>query len=136
MHAITTNCKDKTPLEVLSRYRNLWVIEESFRINKSNLKIRPIFHRKQNRIESHIAICFMVYAIMRVAQVELKSKGINLSVASIKEAITDVQASLLCDTKTGIMYKMLSAIPVEAEEIYKVFNVKLGLSQIEKLAEV
>jgi Transposase DDE domain len=134
MHAIITSCKDRTPMEVLSRYRNLWVIEESFRINKTDLKVRPVYHRKQSRIESHLAICFIVYTIMRVAQAKLKRAGVNMSVACIKEAITDVQASLLCDSQTGVMYKMLSAIPEEAEIIYDVFNVKRGLSQITELS--
>ena len=134
MHAIITNCKEQTPLEILSRYRNLWVIEESFRINKTNLKIRPVYHRKQSRIESHIAICFIVYTIMRVAQAKLKRAGVDMSVACIKEAITDVQASILCDCKTGLMYKMLSAIPAEAEVIYDVFKVQCGMSQITEYA--
>lgn len=73
---------------------------------------------------------------MRVAQIKLKKKGVYLSIASIKEAITDVQASLLCDVKTGLIYKVLSAIPKEAEMIYDAFGIKQGLSQVHEFQAV
>lgn len=50
--------------EVLENFSNLWFIERAFRMNKGDLRARPIFHRLHNRIEAHICICFTAYTIM------------------------------------------------------------------------
>ncbi|OFZ12192.1 MAG: hypothetical protein A2Z20_11270, partial [Bdellovibrionales bacterium RBG_16_40_8] len=61
IHGVITNYakNDKTPQEILERYKGLWKIEEVFRINKNDLRMRPIYHRKPERIRAHILICFM-----------------------------------------------------------------------------
>jgi transposase len=53
-----------TAEEVIANYRNLWFIERAFRMNKTDLEVRPIYHRLHNRIEAHICICFTAYSIM------------------------------------------------------------------------
>ena len=45
--------------EVIDEYNNLWKIEKAFRISKTDLKIRPIYHRLRERIEAHICISFV-----------------------------------------------------------------------------
>ena len=45
-----TNHKDLKPIEIISQYKNLWQIEETFRISKHNLKFRPIYHHSSKRI--------------------------------------------------------------------------------------
>ncbi len=58
-----TNNKDLKDKEVVSIYRLLWKIEERFRILKSNLHLRPIYHWKKERIEGHIFVCFLALYI-------------------------------------------------------------------------
>jgi len=53
-----------TAEDVITNYRNLWYIERAFRMNKTDLEVRPIYHRLHNRIEAHICICFTAYTIM------------------------------------------------------------------------
>jgi transposase len=43
--------------EVIGQYSQLWQVEKAFRISKTDLRIRPIYHRLKNRIEAHICIC-------------------------------------------------------------------------------
>jgi len=60
MHGVITNIKDEDPSNILMRYAQLWIIEDSFRVNKHLLKMRPIFHWKPQRIHaliSRYAIC-------------------------------------------------------------------------------
>jgi len=40
--------------DVIANYKNLWHIERAFRMSKTDLRIRPIYHRLRNRIEAHI----------------------------------------------------------------------------------
>ncbi|GHT34691.1 hypothetical protein AGMMS49574_22580 [Bacteroidia bacterium] len=50
--------------KVIENYQNLFLIERAFRMNKTDLEMRPIYHRLRNRIEGHICICFTAYTIM------------------------------------------------------------------------
>ena len=58
-----TNSKIKDK-EIVENYRNLSFIERAFRMNKTDLAIRPIYHRLFNRIEAHVCICFTAYTIL------------------------------------------------------------------------
>jgi transposase len=65
--------------EVIENYRQLWKIENAFRISKTDLRIRPIYHRLRNRIEAHICIAFCAYKIYKELQRQLKDKLLNIS---------------------------------------------------------
>ena len=82
---------------VLSSYSNLWFIERAFRMNKGDLRARPIFHRLHNRIEAHICICFMAYTIMLELERMLKAA---------KSEITIYQAAQLTKTMYQLNYQM------------------------------
>ncbi len=47
--------------EIIDNYNHLWKIEKAFRIAKTDLKIRPVYHQLQRRIEAHICIAFVAY---------------------------------------------------------------------------
>lgn len=65
--------------EIIENYQHLWQIEKAFRIAKTDLKIRPIYHRAQRRIEAHICIAFSAYKIYKELERQLKDKGTTLS---------------------------------------------------------
>ena len=67
--------KDK----VIEQYGNLWKIEKAFRISKTDLRIRPIYHRLKHPIEAHICIAFCAYKIYKELERQLKSKEPKLS---------------------------------------------------------
>lgn len=75
-----TNLSDKLLIE---RYKDLWRIEQSFRISKSDLEVRPIFHRKKKAIESHILIVFTALCMIRVIEMEKKQ--------SIRKVVDDLK---------------------------------------------
>jgi len=69
--------------KVVENYKNLWHIEKAFRMSKTDLRIRPIYHRLKNRIEAHICIAFTAYSIYKeLERVLYKDK----STLSIKKA--------------------------------------------------
>jgi transposase len=65
--------------EIIENYGHLWKIEKAFRISKHDLKIRPIYHRIQRRIEAHITINFAAYKIYKELERQLKEKKSKLS---------------------------------------------------------
>ncbi len=86
-HGVITNLEDKSAAEVLERYRGLWKIEQAFRINKTDLKMRPIFHWKSERIKAHIGICFLAYAIVCRVNKLIKENQLEFSFLDLKSAI-------------------------------------------------
>jgi hypothetical protein len=61
-------CPDGTPVTadfVIGSYHELWNIEKSFRMSKSDLQARPIYHRKRDSIEAHLTIVFAALAVSR-----------------------------------------------------------------------
>jgi len=80
-----TNTALSSP-EVVENYNNLWKIEKAFRISKTDLRIRPIYHRLRDRIEAHICISFMAYLIYK----ELERMLAQQSEISIKQAINNI----------------------------------------------
>jgi transposase len=64
---------------VIEQYGNLWKIEKAFRISKTDLRIRPIYHRLRHRIEAHICIAFCAYKIYKELERQLRIKEPKLS---------------------------------------------------------
>ena len=56
---------DLPPEEIITAYHQLFNVETSFRMAKSDLKARPVFHHKRNAIEAHLTIVFTSLAISR-----------------------------------------------------------------------
>lgn len=53
------------PKEIVENYKNLWQIEKAFKISKTDLRIRPIFHHLPRRIEAHLCISFAAYCVYK-----------------------------------------------------------------------
>lgn len=71
--------------KVIENYANLWFIERAFRMNKTDLKIRPIYHRLRNRIEAHICISFTAYTILLELERILKKSGSQITLKQAEE---------------------------------------------------
>jgi transposase len=95
MHGIITNIKDKSAKELLAKYHSLWHIEEAFRINKTDLKMRPIYHWTTKRIESHIAICYMTFALLKYIQYKVEITQIKYSVQDVLEVLLNSMIQFL-----------------------------------------
>lgn len=128
LHAIVTNDRSASAGELLARYRRLWVIEESFRTIKHSLAVRPIYHFKPERIQAHIGICYLAFALTRHAQQRIKLAQQAMSVERIRAALHGVQASILEHTKTHAKYRMPSVFSQDAARIYKAFGLSRDLA--------
>jgi hypothetical protein len=87
--------KDLFNEKVISHYHHLWRIEQSFRMSKSDLETRPVFHRKQDAIRSHVLICFV--ALMIEKYLELTTK---LSLRDIRFLIWNITETHIQDKLT------------------------------------
>lgn len=71
--------------EIIESYSNLWHIEKAFRMSKTDLRIRPIYHRLRNRIEAHICISFTAYCIYKELERVLQKEKSSLSIINANE---------------------------------------------------
>jgi transposase len=123
LHGVITNIPEEQAHAILARYARLWKIEESFRINKSTLSMRPIYHFKPERIKTHIALCFMAFSILRHMEYQvLLTQKISLN--TMIDELTHVQASFYRHIPTGKMYRMPGKFTQNASKIYKTFQIQ------------
>jgi transposase len=127
IHAIITNHRDNdlTSEQILKRYRDLWQIEAAFRLNKHDLKMRPIYHWTENRIKSHILICFIAYSLASFVKYKLDKLNFKLSFEEIKDELNRVQASIVEDSKTKKRFMLPSKLTEIQKKIYKAFGLKI-----------
>jgi transposase len=135
LHGIITNDNETKAQDLMSRYRQLWVIEESFRLNKHTLAMRPIYHFKQNRIKAHILLCYLAFATVRYTQYHLKEQDPLFTIDRVREELACVETSLIHNGK-GQWYKMPSKLSEYAEKIYRAAGVKraVKMEKIEQMA--
>jgi transposase len=78
---------------IIEAYHQLWKIEQSFRVLKSTMRTRPIFHWTPKRIKGHFVACFMAFVLERALENKLKANKIAASPETIKEAIQSLEVS-------------------------------------------
>lgn len=83
--------------QVYTAYHNLWHVERAFRISKSKIEIRPMFHFTRRRIEAHVCICFVALKVYKELERLLKLAGIDMSVdkvLALAQTIVTIQITL------------------------------------------
>ncbi|MCE5223807.1 IS1634 family transposase, partial [bacterium] len=122
---IMTNDHSLDPLPLLSFYHSLWKVEDSFRLNKHDLSIRPVYVWTKKRIHAHIGICYLAFAIARGMEYRMAlQQGERMSFRSMRDALQQVASSLMEDTKTGKLYRVPMEMNPEAKKIYTVLHMK------------
>lgn len=103
-----TNTK-LTKKQIVDHYSNLWHIEKAFRMSKTDLRIRPIYHRLRHRIEAHICISFAAYSIYKELERVLHKE---------KSALTIERSADL----THNMYQINYTLPESKQSKSKLLN--------------
>lgn len=85
-----------TMQEIITNYGYLWQIEKAFRIAKTDLNVRPIYHRLKQRIEAHICIAFTAYKVYKELKRLLKEKRAGFS----PEKAIEIAKTIYCINAT------------------------------------
>jgi transposase len=86
---LRTNCVAKDPAQLWRWYMQLTQAEDAFRISKSDLHLRPVFHQKTARVEAHILVCFLSLALWRTLEQWMRGKQLgNCARQLVKEVAT------------------------------------------------
>jgi len=102
--------------KVIENYSHLWQVEKAFRISKTDLRIRPIYHRLKDRIEAHICICFTAYAIYKELERLLKKNDINISAEKAIQHIKEIrQLRYILPKSRQIKVKVLQPTEIQKQ---------------------
>jgi len=92
-YVLRTNVTDWTPEALWQTYVQLTEAEAAFRIHKSDLSIRPIWHHKQDRVQAHILVCFLAYAMWKTLEQWQKRAGLGNSPRTILFELGRIQST-------------------------------------------
>lgn len=103
---------------IIGQYRNLWHVEQAFRVAKNDLQARPIFHRKEDAIKIHILICFMALAMAKYLEITS-----HCSIHSIIKALKQITDARILNTLTNEEIVLRMDVPEETVDLLKQIGV-------------
>jgi len=106
--------------QVLDNYKNLWHIEKAFRMSKTDLRIRPIYHRLRNRIEAHICISFTAYCIYKELERVLYQSNSTLSLRKAAELTHTIYQITYTLPESKHTKSQLLAMDADQEELCQI----------------
>jgi transposase len=88
-----TNNQSMSNKQVVLTYQMLWQIENSFRVLKSTLDLRPVYHWTEKRIQGHIMICFLSLYMLRAIEYKInRQEKLNLSTNEVFNHLDKIRA--------------------------------------------
>ena len=106
--------------EVIANYRNLWFIERAFRINKTDLEVRPIYHRLHHRIEAHLCICFTAYSILLEMERLLKLNHSSITLKRAQEITYNMYQLNYRLPNTKVFKNQILNMDKDQQELYEI----------------
>ncbi len=91
---LITSELDYSEKEIRKYYHELWEIEETFKITKSDLEFRPIYHYKKEHIMVHFMICYTSLLVLRLFQYKLKANDLRLSAERIVMVLNNMNLDI------------------------------------------
>lgn len=115
---VSTSNMNLDAADVAMGYKQLFEIERVFRDMKNVLEIRPVYHRLDDRIRSHILICWMAMVLVRYAEEKTGATWFSIS-----RTLDDITAGLI-ETKSSTLW-YTSRISDEAKELFSKLSMKV-----------
>ncbi|WP_255518133.1 IS1634 family transposase [Fulvivirga sp. M361] len=118
-----TNAKLPTP-QIIDQYNELWQIEKAFRISKTDLRIRPIYHRLPQRIEAHLIIAFCAYKVYKELERQLKERHSDLTPEKAIELMKTIYSLKIQLPKSNRNRNIIFCDDQKQQQLLQLFNIK------------
>jgi transposase len=109
-----TNARALSDEAVIEKYASLWQVERSFRMSKSDLQARPIFHTLKESIEVHLLIVFAALAVSRYVEI-----ATGTTIQSVIAILTQVKEIIVEDPSTGQTASKFTNLTEEAQRLLR-----------------
>jgi transposase len=116
-----TNTK-LTDRQVIENYKNLWHIEKAFRMSKTDLRIRPIYHRLKHRIEAHVCISFTAYCIYKELERVLHKDKSSISLKKATELTHNMYQITFTLPESKHTKSMLLKMDDDQAQLFQIIN--------------
>ncbi|MFW5759207.1 MAG: IS1634 family transposase [Bacteroidota bacterium] len=127
VYFIRTSLDDKQEETLWTIYNTLTEIEATFRVLKTDLALRPVFHKHDENVEAHLFLGLIAYQVVATIRYQLKQKGIRhdwRNIVRIMNTHKEVTSTMKCKSGKVIMIKKCSTPSVEARQIYDALGYK------------
>jgi hypothetical protein len=108
--------------EVIDNYNHLWKIEKAFRIAKTDLKVRPIYHFAKRRIEAHICIAFVAYKVYKELERQIKICKAPFSPEKAIEIAKTIYSIKATKPKSKELFQKTLILNEEQRTLTQIFN--------------
>lgn len=133
-YILRTNISDWTPESLWQTYIQLTEAEAAFRIQKSELSIRPIWHHKQGRVHAHILVCFLAHALWKTLEQWQSRAGLGNSPRTILDELALIQSTdVVLPTTESPSRELRLRCVVQPDAAQRVLLNRLGLRLPERL---
>jgi len=118
-YLLRSNVLDWSPEELWRVYIQLTEAEAAFRVQKSDLQLRPIWHKKPKRVEAHILVCFLAYVLWKTLAQLCHRAGLGNEPRKVFQELAEVTlVDVLLPTRTGVtIRKRCISRPTEHQAI-------------------
>ena len=118
-YLLRTNVADWSDLELWKAYIQLTEAEAAFRIHKSDLSLRPIWHQKEDRVLSHILVCFLAYVLWKTLGQLCQRAGLGNEPRRVLEELQEIRVvDVVLPTRKGVeIRKRCVTKPSEHQQI-------------------
>ncbi len=103
---------------VIENYGQLWHIEKAFRISKTDLRIRPMYHSRRRRIETHVLVAFVAYTIYKELERRLHEAGMTMSPKRAAELTQTMYEMTFSLPKDPSIRRVLLQMDAEQQQLY------------------
>jgi transposase len=126
-YMLRTNINDWSGEELWKAYIQLTEAEAAFRIHKSDLKIRPVWHHKTERVQAHILVCFIAYVLWKTLGKMCKTAGLGDEPRRVFEELAKIKAiDVVLPTRSG--YTIRRRCVSQPTELQAILLQRLGLN--------
>jgi len=118
-YMLRSNIEDLNAEQLWQAYIQLTEAESAFRIQKSDLRLRPIWHQKTERVEGHILVCFLAYVLWKTLGQMCKRAGLGSEPRRVFDEIAQIKVvDVVMPTKQGVeIRKRCIAQPTKLQAI-------------------
>ena len=118
-YLLRSNIADWTPEELWRTYMQLTQAEAAFRIHKSDLGLRPIWHQRADRVQAHILVCFLAYVLWKTLEVWQSRAGLGNSPATLLEELRRLESvEVVLPTTAGPQWRLRCVVRPDADQAW------------------
>jgi transposase len=127
-YMLRSNIRDWSPEDLWKAYIQLTEAEEAFRIHKSDLSIRPIWHQKEERVRAHILVCFLAYVLWKTLGQLCRQAGLGDEPRKIFRELSQIKLTdVILPTRNDKEIKLRCVETPSAHQLILLQKLKLNL---------